>query len=305
MGQERTLARPSNDPVITARASCSAKASWIAPALLPLGLPGSGLMRLGPVESSPAPSIAARMSFLQIAGGNVSTRKPGKLPGFSLWNGINGETFLLYGHRYGPQHEKSLDRHVRMYRRFVWGVGRFSGPIRLVILLYDLLFLLVAASDDMPFHALESLPQRLSILMADARCHCERYSTLARKNHGYSSTFANRAHLRSITISRSIASVSGQCVSPGPTFGARRLTWLRQSELSNVCRNWVSISSTPRTPTGQVSEQLIRDTLYPYEGILIATKAGLTRPGPGEWERDGRPGTLARASHSKPRPTRA
>ena len=33
-----------------------------------------------------------------------------------------------------------------------------------------------------------------------------------------------------------------------------------------------------------VSEQLIREALYPYDGILIATKAGLRRPSP-----DGRP----------------
>jgi pyridoxine 4-dehydrogenase len=39
----------------------------------------------------------------------------------------------------------------------------------------------------------------------------------------------------------------------------------------------------------EVSEQLIRETLYPYGRMLIATKAGLRRPGPGEWERDGRP----------------
>jgi aryl-alcohol dehydrogenase-like predicted oxidoreductase len=38
-----------------------------------------------------------------------------------------------------------------------------------------------------------------------------------------------------------------------------------------------------------VSERLIRETLYPYDGILIATKAGLRRPGPGAWDRDGRP----------------
>jgi aryl-alcohol dehydrogenase-like predicted oxidoreductase len=38
-----------------------------------------------------------------------------------------------------------------------------------------------------------------------------------------------------------------------------------------------------------VSEQLIREALYPYDGILIATKAGLRRPGPGKWEPDGRP----------------
>jgi pyridoxine 4-dehydrogenase len=41
-----------------------------------------------------------------------------------------------------------------------------------------------------------------------------------------------------------------------------------------------------------VSEQLIHEALYPYDGILIATKAGLTRPGPGEWERDVRPDHL-------------
>ena len=39
----------------------------------------------------------------------------------------------------------------------------------------------------------------------------------------------------------------------------------------------------------EVSEQLIREVLYPYDGILIATKGGLRRPSPGAWERDGRP----------------
>jgi len=39
----------------------------------------------------------------------------------------------------------------------------------------------------------------------------------------------------------------------------------------------------------EVSEQLIHEALYPYDGILIATKAGLRRPGPGAWDRDGRP----------------
>src|SRR6266852_6047433 len=33
-----------------------------------------------------------------------------------------------------------------------------------------------------------------------------------------------------------------------------------------------------------VSENLIREALHPYEGLLIATKAGLTHPGPGQWE---------------------
>jgi aryl-alcohol dehydrogenase-like predicted oxidoreductase len=38
-----------------------------------------------------------------------------------------------------------------------------------------------------------------------------------------------------------------------------------------------------------VSEELIRDALHPYDGLLIATKGGLRRPGPGQWEPDGRP----------------
>jgi aryl-alcohol dehydrogenase-like predicted oxidoreductase len=38
-----------------------------------------------------------------------------------------------------------------------------------------------------------------------------------------------------------------------------------------------------------VSEDLIREALHPYDGIAVATKAGLTRSGPGEWSPVGRP----------------
>src|SRR6476620_7357192 len=41
-----------------------------------------------------------------------------------------------------------------------------------------------------------------------------------------------------------------------------------------------------------VSEELIREALHPYEGLLIATKAGLTRPGPDQWISNGRPAHL-------------
>jgi pyridoxine 4-dehydrogenase len=41
-----------------------------------------------------------------------------------------------------------------------------------------------------------------------------------------------------------------------------------------------------------VSEELIREALHPYEGLLIATKAGLTRPGPDQWTPNGRPAYL-------------
>jgi aryl-alcohol dehydrogenase-like predicted oxidoreductase len=41
-----------------------------------------------------------------------------------------------------------------------------------------------------------------------------------------------------------------------------------------------------------VSEELIREALHPYDGVVVATKAGLTRPGPGDWRPVGREGYL-------------
>jgi pyridoxine 4-dehydrogenase len=46
----------------------------------------------------------------------------------------------------------------------------------------------------------------------------------------------------------------------------------------------------------EVSEVLIAETLHPYpEDLVIATKGGLVRPGPGRWEPDGRPKHLREA----------
>ena len=44
------------------------------------------------------------------------------------------------------------------------------------------------------------------------------------------------------------------------------------------------------------SERLIAEALYPYPpGLVIATKGGIVRPGPGRWEPDGRPEHLRAA----------
>jgi aryl-alcohol dehydrogenase-like predicted oxidoreductase len=46
----------------------------------------------------------------------------------------------------------------------------------------------------------------------------------------------------------------------------------------------------------EVSEILIAEALYPYpDDLVIATKGGLVRPGPGKWEADGRPEHLRAA----------
>ena len=45
-----------------------------------------------------------------------------------------------------------------------------------------------------------------------------------------------------------------------------------------------------------VSEELIAEALYPYpDGLVIATKGGLERTGPGEWHRNGHPDHLRKA----------
>jgi pyridoxine 4-dehydrogenase len=86
-------------------------------------------------------------------------------------------------------------------------------------------------------------------------------------------------------------------------FGAMRITgpriWGPPLDSAGAIRTLkrlpelgINFVDTANSYGPDVSEQLIHETLYPYDGILIATKAGLTRPGPGSWERDGRPGYL-------------
>lgn len=41
-----------------------------------------------------------------------------------------------------------------------------------------------------------------------------------------------------------------------------------------------------------ISEDLLREALHPYDGLLIATKGGLTRSGPGQWTPKGDPDFL-------------
>src|SRR5262245_54417128 len=83
-------------------------------------------------------------------------------------------------------------------------------------------------------------------------------------------------------------------------FGAMRITgegiWGPPSDRKEALRTLsrlpdlgIDFVDTANSYGPDVSEQLIREALYPYENMLIATKAGFRRPGPGVWEMDGRP----------------
>jgi pyridoxine 4-dehydrogenase len=46
----------------------------------------------------------------------------------------------------------------------------------------------------------------------------------------------------------------------------------------------------------EISENLIHEALYPYDGLLIATKGGLSRSGPNQWAPQGDPDSLISAA---------
>jgi pyridoxine 4-dehydrogenase len=68
---------------------------------------------------------------------------------------------------------------------------------------------------------------------------------------------------------------------PADPAGARK-TLQRLPELG------VDFIDTADSYGPEVSENLIHEVLHPYKGIVIATKGGLTRQGPGEWYPVGR-----------------
>jgi aryl-alcohol dehydrogenase-like predicted oxidoreductase len=58
----------------------------------------------------------------------------------------------------------------------------------------------------------------------------------------------------------------------------------------------VTLIDTAEAYGPYISEELIAEALYPYpDGLVIATKGGLRRTGPGEWPRDARAGRLREA----------
>jgi aryl-alcohol dehydrogenase-like predicted oxidoreductase len=90
-------------------------------------------------------------------------------------------------------------------------------------------------------------------------------------------------------------------------FGAMRITgpgiWgeppdreRARAALRQAVELGVNFIDTADSYGPDVSEELIAETLHPYpDELVIATKGGLVRPGPGKWEADGRPEHLREA----------
>lgn len=108
-------------------------------------------------------------------------------------------------------------------------------------------------------------------------------------------------------MSKSIsAAASGQFTIGGDLtvnrlgFGAMRVTgegiWgdpadpaAARATLKRLPELGVNLIDTADSYGPNVSEDLIRETLHPYTGIVVATKGGLTRHGPDIWKPLGRP----------------
>jgi pyridoxine 4-dehydrogenase len=101
-------------------------------------------------------------------------------------------------------------------------------------------------------------------------------------------------------------------IGDGPTvrrlgFGSMRLTgdgiWGEPAD-PDECRRvlrravelGVNLIDTADSYGPEVAERLIAEALHPYPAdLVIATKGGLTRSGPGQWSRNGRPEHLGEA----------
>ncbi|HEY3733907.1 MAG TPA: aldo/keto reductase [Streptosporangiaceae bacterium] len=101
--------------------------------------------------------------------------------------------------------------------------------------------------------------------------------------------------------------IGGDLVVRRMGFGAMRITgdgiWgdpadagQAKATLRQVVDLGVNFIDTADAYGPDVSEQLIAEALYPYpDDLVIATKGGLVRPGPGVWNADGRPEHLREA----------
>jgi pyridoxine 4-dehydrogenase len=110
--------------------------------------------------------------------------------------------------------------------------------------------------------------------------------------------------MRSLKAMHDTFSIGGDLEVRRLGFGAMRITgngiWgppddpdAARALLRRVVELGLNLIDTADSYGPEVSENLIAEALHPYpEGLVIATKGGLRRTGPGRWPRDARPERL-------------
>jgi pyridoxine 4-dehydrogenase len=115
-------------------------------------------------------------------------------------------------------------------------------------------------------------------------------------NVAKSGTFAIRGDITVHRLGFGAMRVTGPGIFGEPADRAEAIRTLeRVPELG------VSFIDTADSYGPDVSEKLLREVLHPYDGMLVATKAGLKRPGPGQWKPYGEPDYLIRQAHKSRR----
>jgi len=111
---------------------------------------------------------------------------------------------------------------------------------------------------------------------------------MAQTNHADTITLGGDLEVHRLAFGAMRITGDGVWGDPADPAGARRL-------LEQVVKDGVDLIDTADSYGPEVSENLIAEALHPYpEDLVIATKGGLTRPGPGSWNRSGRPERLKR-----------
>ena len=106
--------------------------------------------------------------------------------------------------------------------------------------------------------------------------------------------------------------IGGQSAVHRLGFGAMRITgrgvWGLPEDraeaiatLQRLPQLGVNLIDTADSYGPDISEQLLREALHPYQGLLVATKAGLARTGPDHWIPLGRPEYLIQQAHKSAR----
>lgn len=88
----------------------------------------------------------------------------------------------------------------------------------------------------------------------------------------------------------------GACLTGKGTWGEPRNPAACKAVLRRAVELGANFIDTADAYGPEGSERLIADALHPYpNGLILATKAGFTRPGPGRWKANGRPEHIRRA----------